>query len=192
MDPFLGEIKMVGFNFAPKGYAFCNGALMSISQNSALFSLLGTTFGGDGVQTFGLPDYRSRSPVGMGTGPGLSAITQGEISGQENTTLLLSNMPAHSHSAVLSGASATPTASNGAGNLTDPTDAALANTSNAARDAFESFAAKSSSLVNMAPIPVAGNVQVGMAGSGMPVALRNPFLGTNFIIATEGVYPSRP
>jgi microcystin-dependent protein len=192
MDPFIGEIKMVGFNFAPKGYAFCNGALMSISQNSALFSLLGTTFGGDGVQTFGLPDYRSRSPVGMGTGPGLSAITQGEISGQENTTLLLSNMPAHSHTAMLSGASATPTAFNGAGNLTDPTDAAFANTSNAARDAFESFAAKSSSLVNMAPIPVAGNVQVGMAGSGMPVALRNHFLGTNFIIATEGVYPSLP
>jgi microcystin-dependent protein len=192
MDPFLGEIKMVGFSFAPQGYALCDGSLLSVAQNSALFSLLGTTFGGDGVTTFGLPDYRSRTPVGTGTGPGLSPITQGEKAGLENTTLLVTNMPQHTHTAILSGATATPTAFNGGGNLTDPAGAAAANASDVARDVLPSFASASTATAAMAPIPVSGNVQVGMAGNSMPVQIRNPYLGTNFIIATQGVYPSRP
>src|SRR3954467_14539122 len=98
-DPFLGEIRMVGFNYAPRGWAFCAGQLMSIAQNSALFALLGTTFGGDGVTTFALPDYRSRSAVGMGSGPGLTPIVQGELAGTENVTLSLLQMPMHNHTA---------------------------------------------------------------------------------------------
>src|SRR5688572_6320685 len=96
-EPFLGEIRMVGFNFAPQGWAFCQGQLMSIAQNSALFSLLGTTFGGDGQTTFALPDYRGRSSVGMGSGPGLTNIVQGEKSGTENVTILSTQMPVHTH-----------------------------------------------------------------------------------------------
>src|SRR4051794_13774567 len=87
-EPFLGEIRMVGFNFAPRGWAFCNGQIMSISQNTALFSLLGTMYGGNGQTTFALPDLRSRVPVHAGQGPGLTNRTQGEVSGQENHTLI--------------------------------------------------------------------------------------------------------
>jgi len=96
-DPFLGEIRMVGFNFAPRGWAMCQGQLLSIAQNNALFALLGTLYGGDGQTTFGLPDYRGRSPVGMGQGPGLSAVVQGEMAGTENVTLTLNQMPMHNH-----------------------------------------------------------------------------------------------
>jgi microcystin-dependent protein len=102
MDPFIGEIKMVAFNFAPRGYSFCNGATISIAQNSALFSLLGTTFGGDGVQTFGLPDYRSRLPLGMGNGPGLPSVVQGEKAGTTAVTILPTQMPGHNHPVALS------------------------------------------------------------------------------------------
>src|SRR5215510_14547912 len=96
-EPFLGEIIMFGGNFAPRGWAKCQGQLMSISQNSALFSILGTTFGGDGVTTFGIPDLRGRSPLGDGTGPGLAPMVLGEIAGVESKTLLTTNMPAHNH-----------------------------------------------------------------------------------------------
>lgn len=149
-EPFIGEVRAVGFNFAPRGWALCAGQLMSIAQNTALFSLLGTTFGGDGMTKFGLPDYRGRSPVGMGNGPGLSAITQGQASGTETVTLLTAQMPSHNHTA--SGAQAASDAS------------------------------------AMAPIPVT----VQLSGGGNPVPIRNPFLGTNFIIALEGIFPSRP
>ena len=93
MDPFLGEIKMFAGNFAPRGWAFCQGQLMSIAQNNALFALLGTTYGGDGKTTFALPDLRGRGPIGFGTGPGLADVVQGEAGGVNDVTLLQSNMP---------------------------------------------------------------------------------------------------
>src|SRR5450631_2987711 len=96
-EPFLGEIRMFGFNFNPQGWAQCNGQLMAISQNTALFSLLGTNFGGNGQTTFGLPDLRGRVPVHAGQGPGLSPYNIGEQTGTENVTLLSSQMPSHSH-----------------------------------------------------------------------------------------------
>src|ERR1041384_4599952 len=98
MDPFIGQIIMFAGNFAPQGWAFCAGQLMSISQNTALFSILGTTYGGNGQTTFALPALRSRTPVGPGQGPGLSNITLGEVSGTETVTLLTTQMPAHTHS----------------------------------------------------------------------------------------------
>src|SRR5580658_3763466 len=105
MDPFLGEIRMVGFNFAPNGWALCNGQLLSISQNTALFSLLGTTFGGDGKSTFGLPNLQAVAPMGYGTGTGLTPRTWGETGGEYSVTLLQTQMAAHNHGvACISGA----------------------------------------------------------------------------------------
>ncbi|MCB0630228.1 MAG: phage tail protein, partial [Lewinella sp.] len=97
MEPFLGQIQPFGFNFPPRGWAFCDGQLLAISSNTALFSLLGTMYGGDGRTTFALPDLRGRSIVHIGTGPGLSHITQGEKGGRENVTLTTANMPSHNH-----------------------------------------------------------------------------------------------
>jgi len=97
MEQFLGQIQAFGFNFAPRGWAKCEGQLLPISSNDALFSLLGTTYGGDGRTTFGLPDLRSRSIVGVGQGPGLSSIRQGQMRGTEHVTLTGSNLPSHSH-----------------------------------------------------------------------------------------------
>jgi microcystin-dependent protein len=116
-DPFLGEIRMVGWNFASNGWALCNGQLMSISQNAALFSLLGTYYGGDGIQTFALPNLQSRVPIHQGTGPGLSTYTIGQASGSENITLLANQMPQHNHLVGVS---------NLTGSVADPTNALLA------------------------------------------------------------------
>src|ERR1700716_2959979 len=96
---FLGEITLVPYSFAPRGYAFCQGQILSISQNTALFSLLGTTYGGDGVTTFGLPDLRGRLAISSGQGPGLSNYTLGEQDGVESVTLTTNQMPAHNHTA---------------------------------------------------------------------------------------------
>jgi microcystin-dependent protein len=187
MDPFIGEIKMVGCNFAPRGYALCDGALMPIAQNAALFSLLGTMYGGDGIQTFALPDYRGRGPVGMGQGPGLSApVVQGQVAGFESVTLTLGNLPAHTHAATTSGMSATPQATTALGVELTPTDAIIATPI-----AGDLFALPSAANVTMAPIPVTGTVTILPVGGNLPVGVRNPYLGTNFVIALQGVYPSR-
>jgi microcystin-dependent protein len=178
-DQFLGEIRMVGFSFAPSGWALCNGQLMSISQNSALFSLLGTTFGGDGIQTFGLPDLQGRSPVGMGNGIGLTPVIQGEKSGNENASILQSQMPMHTHAVTVTGV---PT-----NNVNAPT---ATNNVLGASGAGPGGATIWSTEINT-PIQL-NPQQVGTAGQSLPLPIRNPFLGTNFIIATEGIYPSRP
>src|SRR5215475_4860563 len=98
-NPFLGEIRMVPFNFAPKGWALCNGQILSIAQNTALFSLLGTTYGGNGVTTFALPDFRGRTPIHFGQGPGLSNRALGQVGGEENHTLIVAELPSHTHTA---------------------------------------------------------------------------------------------
>ena len=110
--PFLGEIKLFTGNFEPNGWGFCDGRLLSIAQNTALFALLGTTYGGDGVVTFALPDMRSRVPVGAGNGPGLTPRIQGEIGGQEGVQLTVNQLPSHGHTALCS---------TSGGNLTSPT-----------------------------------------------------------------------
>src|SRR5439155_18983562 len=108
-EPFLGEIRLFGFNFAPRGWAFCQGQLLPIAQNTALFSLLGTTYGGNGQTTFALPDLRGRVAVGFGQGPGLSNIDLGQVSGAETATLTQAQMPAHGHLASVSQAAASST-----------------------------------------------------------------------------------
>lgn len=203
-DPFLGEIRIVGFTFAPVGWAMCNGALVSISQNNALFALLGTTYGGNGQTTFGLPDLQGRSPVGTGSGLGLSPISPGEKSGTESVTLTINNMPSHTHIAQVTGgvsvsgsvaipACSAPTA--GTQTATPATNTVLGPVSAAGRpgELYTTTAANTTLLpfnVQMnGPTPAITN---SLTGNSQPVALRNPYLGLTFIIALQGVFPSRP
>src|SRR6478752_7772156 len=110
-QPFVGEIRMFGGNFAPAGWAFCNGQVLPISENDVLFNLIGTTYGGDGQETFALPNLQSRVPIHMGQGPGLSSYTIGEMGGTETVTLTTNQIPAHNH---------VPAANNGTGTSTNP------------------------------------------------------------------------
>ena len=170
--PILGEIRMFGGNFAPRGWAFCNGQILPITQNTALFSLLGTMYGGNGINTFALPDLRGRVPNHFGQGPGLSNYTQGQVGGTESVTLLQSQLPAHSHSvnAVAAGGNqASP-----AGNL----------------PAIESTGTSlnfSSSAANATMNPAT----IGNTGQGQPLPVIQPYLTINFIIALQGIFPSR-
>lgn len=187
MEPFIGEIKMVGFNFAPRGYATCQGQLMSIAQNTALFSLLGTTFGGNGQTTFGLPDFQGRSPVGQGSGGGLTPITQGEMAGTESVTILTAQMPMHTHVATTSIAIPAGTA-NGT-TKTPANNTFLATTNDSAAGAEVTLYATGTPDTTLQPFNP--TITVGTAGGNQPLPLRNPYLGTMFIIALEGVFPSR-
>jgi microcystin-dependent protein len=171
-DPFVAEIRIFPFNFAPKGWAWCNGQLMPISQNTALFSLLGTTYGGDGKSTFALPDLEGRAPMHPGQGPGLSLHDLGESGGSETVTLLDSEIPAHIH---------TVRASNQTADIQQPTtNATVAKASSATP-----FAA-SGALAMMAPASLAP------AGGGQPHNNMMPYLTVYFCIALQGVFPARP
>ena len=174
--PMLGAIYMFGGNFAPNGYAFCQGQLLAISQYAALFSLLGTTYGGNGVQTFGLPDLQGRAPVGMGTGAGLPTITEGQKSGQNSVTILTGNMPTHNH---LINASSQP-ASLGA-----PSGAFLSNSGNSQSGGLPVY------LSGVTPDSQLASTTVSVAGGSTPLTIQNPLLGVNFIIALVGFFPSR-
>ncbi|TPW77675.1 phage tail protein [Schumannella soli] len=176
MEPFVGEIIAVGFNFAPKGWALCNGQTLPISQNTALFSLLGTKFGGDGRTNFGLPDLRGASPIGIGQAPGLSSYVAGQRAGSESVTLLASQMPTHTH---------TPVAVAAAGDVSSAAGATWAE-ARSGRAIERGYAPRSAADATLDPsaIGVTGGSQ---AHNNMP-----PFLTVNFIIALQGVYPQRP
>ncbi|MEY3897066.1 MAG: hypothetical protein RLZZ214_2587 [Verrucomicrobiota bacterium] len=180
----MAEIKMFAGTFAPRGYVFCNGQLMSIAQNSALFSLLGTTYGGNGVQTFGIPDLRGRCPIHSGNsqGPGLPVVQLGELAGTPNVTLLATQMPAHNH--ALTGATAAVPCTSGGGTLDNPTGAIPSGSAS-----HEDYAAAGAATGVMASAPVSGSTS--LAGNNQPFSVMQPYLGLNFIIATEGIYPSR-
>ncbi len=179
MEPFVGQIMMVGFNFAPRGWAFCNGQLISISSNSALFSLLGTIYGGDGRTTFALPNLQGRCAVGMGHGPGLSDRRIGSTFGSETVALNQNEMPSHTHQLMGSNTDAT---------TSDPTNGTLA---------------KDNVTIERGnpAIPVNGygsgaaNVAMGasISNSGGSQAHNNmqPSIGMNYIIALQGIFPSR-
>jgi microcystin-dependent protein len=203
-DPFLGEIRTVGFDFAPTGWALCAGQLMAISQNAALFSLLGVNFGGNGTTNFQLPDLQGRSAVGTGNGTGLSPIIIGEKNGVENVTLTNQTLPSHTHTsttasypASLSGSISIPatTTTTGATNTPGITavlgpatsaghPATVYNTS-AANTNLLPFTATLTGTVNP------GTSQIGLTGSGLPIPIRNPYLGLTCIIALAGIFPSR-
>lgn len=169
-EPYIGEIRIFAGNFAPRGWAFCNGQLVSIAQNNALFALLGTVYGGDGVSTFGLPNLQGRSPVHFGQGPGLSPYTLGQTGGVEEVTLTTNQIPTHNH--LLAGGT-TGTQASPAGGLHGTTPA---------RDY------RYSSQVAGATLNAA---VVQSTGSNLPHENLAPYLAMSFIIATEGVFPSR-
>jgi microcystin-dependent protein len=171
-DPFVAEIRIFPFNFAPKGWAWCNGQLMPISQNTALFSLLGTTYGGDGKSTFALPDLQGRAPMHPGQGKGLSLHDLGEESGTETVTLLDTEMPAHTH-----GVMAAPAVVAGDSNI--PQGNAFAKSSQG--NAYTPAAA----LVQMS------GLALSPAGASFPHNNMMPYLTCYFNIALQGVYPPR-
>jgi microcystin-dependent protein len=172
-DPFVAEIRIFPFNFAPKGWAFCDGQLLPISQNTALFSLLGTTYGGDGKSTFALPDMEGNSPMHPGQGPGLSLHDLGEIGGSETVTLLESEIPAHAHTLMASGTSSTKP--NPAGN-------ALTRIQSGATPYVPPAGAP---LVSFSPSALTP------AGGNQPHNNMMPYLTLNFCIALQGVFPPR-
>lgn len=178
-DQFVAEIRIFPFNFAPTGWAFCNGQLMPISQNTALFSLLGTTYGGDGKSTFALPNMQGNSPMHPGQGPGLSLHDLGEIGGTETVTLLQTEIPAHTH-----GLSATTTASSFDGDSNNPTGAVWA------------IPGADTGLIAYDKNP--GNNKAAMSpqalsitGGSQPHNNRQPYLVLNFCIALQGIFPPR-
>jgi len=186
MTPMLAQIMMFGGNFAPRDWAFCEGQLLAISSNTALFSLLGTAYGGDGITTFALPDLRGRMPMHPGTGPGLSPRGDGQKGGAEQTTLTIANMPSHTHSAVAT-ANLTLRASSGGGSSDSPLGNVPAATN------ADNYAPADASGSTMQADAVSGSVAVQNmnAGGNLPFDRMPPYLCVNFIIALVGIYPSR-
>lgn len=168
MDPFIGQIIMFAGNFAPRGWALCDGALLSIAQNSALFSILGVTYGGNGQTTFGLPDLRGRTPMSSGAGPGLTPRTLGWSGGAESVVLNSSQLPPHIHPFSVS-------------------------TQAADDDAAEGMLIAKSEIYTSGGTPTVLNpTSIGPTGGSLPIATLPPVQVVNYIIATEGIFPSRP
>jgi microcystin-dependent protein len=172
MDPFVAEIRIFPFNFAPKGWAFCDGQLLPLSQNTALFSLLGTTYGGDGKSNFALPNMQGNAPMHPGQGPGLSLHDLGEMSGSETISLLDSEMPSHSHPWQ---------ASSAPGTLNAPDNG---------RSLARSSGGTAFKTINP-DVQMATPQAVGPAGGDQPHNNMQPYLTLNFCIALQGVYPPR-
>ena len=174
-DPFVAEIRIFGFNFPPTGWATCDGQLLPISQNTALFSLLGTFYGGNGQSNFALPNLQGSAAMHHGQGQGLSLRSIGEMSGSQTVTLLISEMPVHTHS---------PTNAKNIGGLPDPTGN-MWGTSNAAKVAANFYAPAGSPTVNM------NATAFSLTGGSQPHNNLMPYLTLNFCIAMQGVFPSR-
>ncbi|MGZ3861724.1 MAG: phage tail protein [Bacteroidia bacterium] len=182
VDPYLANVTIFSGNFAPRGWMFCQGQLLSISEYDALFALIGTTYGGDGQNTFALPDLRSRVAVHPGQGAGLSMYSLGEIGGVENVTLLSSNLPAHNHSVI--SITGSPTANNSAGTTDNPNNtvpASAAPASNNYNGSDSGITLGISACTAVTPI----------AGGSQPFSVISPYLAMNYIIAVEGIFPSR-
>lgn len=184
VDACLAEIRMFAGNFAPVNWALCNGQLLDINSNEALFALLGTTYGGNGITTFGLPDLRGRFPIHEGQGAGLTSRTLGQRSGSEFNTITVAQMPAHSH---IADTQVISNASSAAGTLTTPSGNIPAVSGMSDPDWAEQSAANAqlSSTMNSATTTIA------TSGGGQPVNNMAPFLCINFIICTNGIFPSR-
>lgn len=176
-EPFIGEIKAFGGNFAPRGWAFCDGQLLAISQNEALFSILGTTYGGDGRTTFSLPDLRGRSIVHKGNGPGLPSINLGQKGGQTQVTLNINQIPSHNHTATLHAESAV-------GSFAGPQGKMLG-----VGSANVSIYAAVDPVANKTM--AADSIVVQNNGGGQPLNMRSPFTAVSVIIALVGTFPSR-
>lgn len=170
-EPFVGEIRMFAGNFAPRGWAFCDGQLLAVSQNDALFSLLGTIYGGDGRTTFGLPELRGRIPIHAGSGPGLSSRQLGAKGGAEKVSLTVNQLPSHTHQMK---------ASSDSGSAASPNNSTVGRTAN-----FDLFRANGTPGVNMSTNAIPN------VGGGQSHTNLQPFLCIHFVIALLGIYPSR-
>lgn len=184
-----------GFNFNPRGWQTCSGQILSIAQNTALFSLLGTTYGGNGQTTFALPDLRGRSMIGVGQGPGLSPIVWGQVGGTENTTLTINNMPQHNHQLI-------PGTGAGQVNLATNAVAYTGGTNSNEADNGNNFLASGGATPSIYSEPTTNTTKIGgitssisgsttIAGGSQAFSIRDPYLGINLCIAMEGIYPSR-
>lgn len=188
MEPFVGQVQIFGFSFAPRGWSACNGALFAINQNMALFSLLGTTYGGNGQTTFGLPNLCSRAPVGIGPNTlGLQQIAYGELGGTQNHTLTINEMPAHSHPTTSTANMAVSTNTDGA--TTPAANSYLAALAGAGKSGglYSSSAGTTVQLGNSVTVTSTSTV----VGGSQPHSILNPYLGMNYCIALEGVFPPR-
>lgn len=214
MDPFIGEIKAVGWNFAARGYAMCNGQLLGIAQNTALFSLLGTVYGGNGQSTFGLPNLQGRVPIHQGQSPGTSIYALGEVAGRESVTLTLAQMPMHNHTA---GTTVTPTVTANSFTATTtingvnrpsarqaaPTGAVLTGGVDANGVAVNNYALPADgTAVALAPqaatttvtggaVTATATTTVNVNGGSQPFAIVQPFLVVTYLIALVGIFPTR-
>ena len=182
-QPYLAEIKMFGGSFQPLGFAFCNGQLMSIAQNSALFALLGTTYGGDGVNTFALPNLQGRIPINQGQGPGLTSRVIGESAGTNNVTLTTNTMPQHQHLPVA--------------NNVDPTNDAPATNTMPCRPKQAVGGNSAQLYTDPTKTPVVGDLKpmlagiIGNVGNNLPHDNMMPYLVITFIISLQGIFPSQ-
>lgn len=190
MEGYIGEVRLFGGNFAPRSWQFCAGQQMSIAEWTPLFAIIGTTYGGDGVQTFGLPDLRGRRAVhaGNSNGPGLQQVYLGQTGGTEQITLTNAQMPAHAHtlSATLSGTATLQFANDEAVAETGPQNNFFAISS-------ENFYAAGSdiSLANPTVSTNLSSMHISVAGASQPISLVTPYLALNYIICLEGIFPSR-
>ena len=178
MEGTIGEIRMFAGTFAPRTWAYCNNQLISIATNTALFSILGTTYGGNGQTTFALPDFRGRVAVGTGQGPGLSNIVLGQMAGTPTVTLLTTNMPAHNH--PITGA-VSMVANGGTDGLTDdPTGRRLGGA-----NVYTSFTNEPAAMA-----PLQSNLAIGVSGGSQQFSIMPPYLGMNYVICMFGIFPS--
>lgn len=181
MEGYLAEVRMFAGNFNPRGWMFCNGQLLSIAQWTAVFALVGTTYGGNGQTTFGLPDLRGRVAVGAqgSQGPGLPPCQMGEMAGTPSTTLLSIHLPVHNHTIT---GSVSMVANGGTdGQTDDPAGRRLCG-----ENIFTNFTNEPATMA-----PLQSNLALGIAGANQPVNTMPPYLGMNYIICVEGIFPSR-
>jgi len=178
MDGTIGEIRLFAANFSPRNWAYCSGSLVAIRSNTALFSILGTTYGGDGVNTFGLPNLAGRTAVGAGQGPGLGYYALGMMTGVNSTTLTVGNLPPHTHE--ISGNILIPAYSE-SGNSASPSGNVLA-----AKD--QMYSTQQSDATTKA---TAVSMQIGLSGGNTPVDITKPSIGMNYVICMYGMFPTR-
>ena len=192
MDEFLGTILIWPINFAPRLWQYCHGQLVSISDNTALFSLLGTTYGGDGRSTFGLPNLQGRVPVGAGSSPGTGNYYLGQMGGHEVVQLNVNNLPSHNHVAKTDTMTVTIKASTEDATSNTPTEnAALAKVVQE-RNSFPIYKPDGTPTVDLnTGATVTGNVTIENTGNNQPVSVVQPYLALNYIICMEGIFPSR-
>jgi microcystin-dependent protein len=189
-DVYIGQIIQFGGNFAIRNYALCNGQLMSIAQNTALFSILGTTYGGDGVQTFALPNLQGRDPIHQGTGAGLSTYVLGEVGGLENHTVLTTQLPAHTHTmtGALNASGLTPKATT----LAPAAGSVLGHADDISTNAKKAQPAIYCPAGTATPIALGGlNVSASVTGNSIPLGILTPYLAITYEIALFGIFPSR-